>query len=151
MNGALLSVRPRFAQGIIAGTKTIELRRRAPSCAPGDLVIVYETSPTKAIVGFAVVSKIDGGCTTTLWRSAQASAGVSHEEYRRYFDGAPSGVAIHLKEAKALRRPIALSEARSLAPEFRPPQSWCYLRSLPAALVSRLRQVVKTAKKNGSP
>lgn len=146
MKGALLSVRPRFAQGILAGTKTIELRRRAPACEPGDMVVFYETSPTSAIVGFAFVSRIDDGCTNALWQTARDFAGISQQEYRRYFAGASHGSAIHLKEAKILQPAIALSEARALAPTFRPPQSWCYLRSLPAALASRLQRGVVQAK-----
>ena len=148
MNGALISVRPRFAQDILSGVKTTELRRRAPVCKPGDVLIVYETSPTKAIVGFAIVSRVDDDCTKTLWHSARFSAGVSYAEYRSYFDGASRGVAIHLKEAKPLKRPIALNEARSPAPAFRPPQSWCYLRSLPAPLASWIKQVVRRAQNN---
>lgn len=141
MTGALISIRPRFAQDILAGTKTTELRRRAPACKPGDVVVMYETSPTKAIVGIAIVEGIDDGPTEGLWKAARGSAGVSREEYRSYFSGVVRGSAIRLSGARPLRRPIPLAEAQELAPDFRPPQSWCYLSGLSKALAARIRSL----------
>lgn len=139
MTGALMSIRPRFAQDILAGTKTTELRRRAPAFRAGDVVVMYETSPTKAIVGVAVVEGIDDGPTERLWKAARNSAKVSRAEYVSYFAGVSKGSAIRLSGARRLQRPIPLTELQRLAPLFRPPQSWCYLSGLPAALAARIK------------
>ena len=143
MNGALFSIRPQFAAEILAGTKTTEMRRRAPNVAPGDTVIVYETSPTRAIVGLARVSSIVNGPARKLWSVAKHSAGLSRREYYSYLSGCPTASAIHLRGAVRFRESIPLSEARKLAPSFTPPQSWCYLQNLPVMLTARLSAVAK--------
>lgn len=49
----LLSLRPRFAGSILAGTKTIEIRRRSHKAAGGTPIIRYVSSPVMAVVGTA--------------------------------------------------------------------------------------------------
>lgn len=46
-----VSVKPRFAEKILAGEKSVELRRVRPSVTPGTLVIFYASSPTREVVG----------------------------------------------------------------------------------------------------
>ena len=133
-----MSIRPRFAQGILAGTKTVELRRRAPRLEPGDLVVVYETSPTKAIVGWATVDAIETAPSAALWGRVRGHAGVSRREFNAYFAGAATATAIHLSDAVALATPIVLDAIRTRWPWLRPPQSYRYVR------VAQSRAVIKT-------
>lgn len=122
-----MSIRPRFAQSILDGTKTVELRRRAPNLEPGDTVVVYETSPTKAIVGWATVENVETTTPAALWHRVHGKAGVSRREYDAYFAGAPSASAIHLSRVFALRTPIVLDDIRVRWPWLRPPQSYRYV------------------------
>ena len=143
MKGALISIHPRFAKEILAGVKTTELRRRVPACKPGDLIIVYETSPTMAIVGTAAIKGLDSRSTNSLWAIVRDTAGVSRQEYRDYFAGARQAHAIHLTEIQRLKRPISLAEVKSIAPNFHPPQSWCYLACLPRKLITKINRAAK--------
>jgi len=140
MRGALLSIKPRYAERILAGDKTVELRRRVPACRPGDIVVVYESSPTMAIVGVARVSDVECRAPSSLWESVKTTAGVTRSEFRSYFTGSKSAYAIHLSDVHSLRKPLHLREIQDSFPEFRPPQSWCYLQSLPTALLSGIRR-----------
>lgn len=140
MKGALISIHPRYVGQIMAGDKTTELRRRAPACSPGDLVVVYETSPTMAIVGIAEISHVECRAPHTLWDSVRATSGVTRREFRAYFAGTRRACAIHLTGMQRFRQPVTLAEIKRLAPGFRPPQSWCYLQSLPAKLVSTIQR-----------
>lgn len=143
MRGALISVRPHFAESILAGMKTSELRRRAPLCMTGDAVVLYETKPTMAIVGLAVVEMVEFETTQRLWPSVRHSACVSRREYGTYFSGSTHAYAIHLRSARAFKSPIALHEVRQIIPHFQPPQSWCYLASLPSALVKKIERAAR--------
>ncbi|CAN0590793.1 unnamed protein product, partial [Ectocarpus sp. 12 AP-2014] len=50
----VLSIRPKYSSRIIAGEKTVELRRRFPASAPkGTIAYIYSTSPERAMVGVA--------------------------------------------------------------------------------------------------
>lgn len=123
----LMSIRPRFARGILAGTKTVELRRRAPRAQSGDIVVIYETSPTKSIVGWAMVEAIETATPAALWATVAADAGVSRREFDAYFAGAPSATAIHLTDVVELATPIELGAIRTRWPWLRPPQSYRYV------------------------
>lgn len=151
MTGALVSVRPEHSRAIMKGEKTVELRRRAPDCSPGDVLVLYETSPTMAIVGFATVKSISRETPRALWATVSEAAAISRTEFSRYFAGRDLGAGIHLSGAQTLSRPISLAEARTIAPVFRPPQSWCYLASLPASLLASLRARGVQGHGNGQP
>lgn len=123
----LMSIRPRFAQGILAGEKTVELRRRAPRVEPGDVVVIYETSPTKAIVGWTKVEAVETAAPAALWAKVEDDAGVSRREFDEYFAGSPSATAIRLVDVMALATPIKLDAIRMRWPWLRPPQSYRYV------------------------
>src|SRR6185503_3263930 len=57
----LISVRPRFAEMIFAGTKVVELRRLRPRIGTGDLVFVYVSSPVMALAGAFEVGEVVSG------------------------------------------------------------------------------------------
>jgi predicted transcriptional regulator len=52
---ALISIRPGYANAILDGTKTIELRRRVPELVSGTRLWIYATRPTAAVVGVAPI------------------------------------------------------------------------------------------------
>jgi len=56
VNAVLLSVRQPWADLLVDGTKTVETRRRLKpeTFAPGTVVLVYATAPTKAVIGHFV-------------------------------------------------------------------------------------------------
>ena len=47
----LLSVRPRFAEALLNGTKTAEIRRRRANIPDGSLCLLYASAPVRALVG----------------------------------------------------------------------------------------------------
>ncbi len=47
----LVSVKPVYARLILAGSKTVELRRVRPNAVPGCQVLIYASSPTMEMVG----------------------------------------------------------------------------------------------------
>jgi len=80
---------------------------------------------------------------TLLWQLAREHAGVSRDEFDRYFDGMQSGVAIQIADVVEFQRPIALDELRAAWPGFQPPQGFRYierpsLKRFPQLLGKRL-------------
>ncbi len=125
----LLSVRPFFADQIVAGEKTVELRRVRPTADAGTQVLVYSSSPTMALVASALVERIEVRTVHALWPRVRMSAGITKRNYLQYFAGAEMSVAIWLAEVRPLARTVALEELRERWPWFRPPQSYCYLQA----------------------
>jgi predicted transcriptional regulator len=132
MNGAyrkaiLMSIRPKYAEKIFNGTKTIELRRVKPKhIQSGDLVFVYVSSPVKSLVGAFGVSKVIEAPILDLWSIVEHEAGISQVEFENYYQKAESGVAIYISNVWLLPKPIELADLKRYAKGFHPPQSYRY-------------------------
>lgn len=127
-----LSLKPRFAQLLLSGTKTVELRRIRPRAAAGTQVIVYASSPVRAVVGTCLISDVRMGMPDEIWDLHGTLTAVEPGEYEQYFAGAKRAVAITVAKPIRLANPIALHDVRSIVPGFQPPQSFRYLTSADA-------------------
>ncbi len=123
----LLSIRPEYATKIFDGSKTVELRRVRPRLTSGDLVLVYASAPVKALLGAFEVAKVVEAPPAQLWTQVQEKAGLTHDQFDQYFDGAKQGYGIFLKRKWSLAEPVALDVLRKRQTNFRPPQSYHYL------------------------
>src|SRR5688572_8568062 len=92
----LISVKPEFAEKILNGSKTIELRKCSPSTSVGDLVILYSTVPERAIVGTCIVKEIIKKAPAQLWRSHRRFMGIDRKRYFEYFKDSNTAVGIVL-------------------------------------------------------
>jgi predicted transcriptional regulator len=119
MSAALMSIKPRFAEAILAGDKTIELRRRRPRLAPGSRVSIYASSPVQAVVGWFEVGTVIEANPVKLWRLVGQAAAVTRTEFDDYFAGRPLGYGIEIVN-------VGTTDAIPLG--IHPPQSWQYLR-----------------------
>lgn len=125
----LLSLKPRFARSILNGTKTVELRRVAPTIQPGYTVLIYASSPVCQLLGTCRVVRLDIGSKSAIWERYETQCGVSKAEYEAYFEGAQEAVAIVVDRPCTLQQPPSLATLRNRMAGFRPPQSFRYLSS----------------------
>ena len=72
----LLSLKPRFAELVFMGEKTVELRRRIASTMAGREVFIYVSSPVRMIRGGFRVAEVWSSDPETVW-GAVASRRVS--------------------------------------------------------------------------
>lgn len=134
----LLSIRPVYVEQILGGTKTVELRRVCPKVSVGQVVLVYASSPTKAIVGWCTVGSLDCGVPDELWPKVRLHAGVTRREYCEYFAGATVAAGIGLKSVRRFAIGLTLQAIQSQWPAFRVPQSYRYLSATLSADGARL-------------
>lgn len=127
-NILLLSIRSQYASMIFEGNKKVELRRVKPrQLHSEDLIIVYATSPKKAIIGVLEVEKIIEDSPKNLWNIVQEKAGIDHDKFREYYKNSSTGFAIFLKNYASFDEPITLEKLRQKWSGFRPPQCYHYL------------------------
>lgn len=140
MNKALLlSVQAEYAEKILDGTKTVELRRRRPRVSAGDYLILYVPAPVKSIVGVVTVERVVEGRLSTLWRKVRVACSLTHAEFQRYLHGLVVGYAILVKNPGRLSSPLPLKLLRQVQPRFTP-QGYRYLsRSDLAGVLGQLR------------
>ena len=65
----VLSLKPRFAEAILAGTKTVELRRTTPRIEVPTRALLYATTPVRALLGTCIITEVRTADLTALWRS----------------------------------------------------------------------------------
>lgn len=140
MNGSalLLSIKPRFADAIFARHKRVELRRVKPRVGPGDLVLIYVSSPRCALEGAFEVERVLEAKPSVLWGHVSDSAGISRDEFNHYFGDREVAYAIVVRKVWRLA-PVTLSTMRRV--KIRPPQSYQYLSAAAAAKLA-LRALV---------
>lgn len=122
----LLSIKPKYADLILAGSKRVEFRRTW--AAQGvDLIILYSSSPVRKIVGIVEVDEVINATHATLWKiCTENGGGVRKDELRSYFQGKTYGNAVMLGKVFKLSKLIEPSE---LITNFVAPQSFRYLNS----------------------
>lgn len=124
----LMSIHPQYAQAIISGDKTAELRRIKPKLKNGDLVVIYETAPTKAITGVFSVKDVIWVPIELLWSKVKNKAKVSKQAFDNYFVGNEYGCAIIIDNVWSFKTNISLQEISISGKQIRPPQSYIYLQ-----------------------
>jgi predicted transcriptional regulator len=120
----LLSIKPKYADLILAGTKRVELRRSWPSNDIGVLVL-YSSSPVQRLVGLAYVDRVNEADIDGLWKLASENGGgVTRDELVEYFEGKKKAYGIMIKGTRTAQY---AADPKELFPDFTPPQSYLYL------------------------
>ena len=123
----LLSIRPNYVDDILNGRKTVELRRRfSENASSGSILLIYSTSPTQAIVGYATIDDVKRLPLGKLWAQHGKDACVTREEFLDYFSGLKEGFAVLLKDVTLLKKTISAARLKQKL-GFVPPQSFMYL------------------------
>lgn len=126
----LLSIKPHYANAILDGRKKVEFRKRKFGRAVSH-VVIYATAPMQRIVGWFEVGPLHELSPERLWRRFSTIGGISRDDFRAYYAGVPSGVAIAVTAVQRLRKPLALKRISSSPP----PQSYSYLPASVLALI----------------
>lgn len=121
-NAVLLSIKPAFANLIVDGIKTVELRRKFPQDVKGKCYI-YSSSPTKAIIGECNIDHVQKLTIEELWKNHSENSMIGWEEFNKYFQGQDYGYALILNSYLRYDSPVGLD---SKIQSNRPPQSFCY-------------------------
>jgi len=120
---ALMSIRPRFAQLIIAGKKKVEFRK-VKFREEISHVVIYATAPVQQVLGYFDVAYVDEDSPERLWNRYGMDGGISYDELRAYYACSRRGIAIGVGKVRVFRKPVSLSAVYD-APT--PPQSFTYL------------------------
>ena len=122
----VLSLKPRFAEAILAGIKTVEVRRVMPRITVPTLALLYASGSARALVGTCVVRSVARYPADGLWHLHGADTALSRAEFDAYLQGRDCGVALLLERPEPLAASIPLHTLRQ-AHGFRPPQSFAYV------------------------
>lgn len=132
----MLSVSPGYASSILAGVKSVELRRRAPRISRGTRAWLYSTLPVGQVVAVLTIDEVVEAPLSEIWRRYGPRAAITQEDFDTYFTGLSHGAALIIRDVQALKEPVSLSEIRE-GGAFQPPQFYRRVRAgAPEALLS---------------
>jgi predicted transcriptional regulator len=126
LTGILLSIKPKYVNAILEGTKKIEFRKQIFRDRSRDTIFIYSSSPTKKIVGYFRLGEIVEGHPDYLWEQFWNVSGIEEETFFEYFAGRENGYAIRIDELEQFGKPI---DPHEIFDRFVPPQSFCYVDS----------------------
>jgi predicted transcriptional regulator len=123
----LLSIKPWFADAILAGDKRFEFRRSI-FCRPGiDRVLLYSSIPEQCVVGEFVIGGVLSLPPQCLWMRTRKYAGIKKADFDKYFMGKRRAHAIKVSFPLRYSKPLDLLQDFGLV---RPPQSFCYISGI---------------------
>ena len=123
MCNILISIKPKFVEKILNGSKKYEYRKI--KCKHNvDKIIIYSTSPIMKVVGEAKVEKILEDTPDNLWEKTKNYSGIDFEFYSKYFKNRSNAIAYKLTDVKKYDEPkeLACYGVKSA------PQSFVYLK-----------------------
>lgn len=130
----LLAIKPEHVKNITNGTKKYELRRKCPKIITGELALIYESSPTKSLVGAFTIGRILTKAPALLWKKIGAESGLSRALFMNYFENCDVGCAIEIERYCPLVDRVCLNQIRKRA-KIEPPQSYLYLCRIKADIL----------------
>lgn len=122
----VLSIGPEYANKIVAGTKSVELRRKFSKRWIGCRTVLYATSPEKRLVGEARIANVISSDPDRIWNTFSGELGCSRLEFDNYVASSAEVFALVLDDVVRYAEPIPLRVLEHLiASDIDPPQSYC--------------------------
>lgn len=130
-----ISVKPRYARAILEGRKTVEVRRKFPQLPSGTMVVLYSSSPERAVLGTVRLKRTTRVASSAVWAMHADSIDIGKDALSEYLEGADASTLLEVEDPQTWEQPIPLDQLRDLL-GVEPPQSFRYLRPEQVALIS---------------
>lgn len=106
----ILPIKPEFVNEIFNNKKKYEFRKRVP-IQKISKIIIYETFPTKKIVGeFEVEYILSYISKEKMWDLTKNFAGINKKQFFEYFSNSKNCFAFKIKNVKRYQIPKKLSD-----------------------------------------
>lgn len=143
-----VSIHPQYAEKILDGLKTIELRRRFPTLNGfSGRLLIYSTTPIKSVIGFAEIEDVHHLPIKKLWSEFSKEAHIKKTDFLDYFTGTTHGYAVQLKNPTRFVQPLSVEYLKQNYGMIAP-QSYRYLSEEHEALFSYERSNNKAASRH---
>jgi predicted transcriptional regulator len=117
-----LSIKRIYAERIVSGVKTIELRKRPIGMELGNLILLYETAPDSIVRGGFIADRTICLPVAKMWEQYNPVMGVEKEFYDSYFGNCEIAYGTLVYQSFHFRG-LSLDQIHKLCPGFVPPQA----------------------------
>lgn len=119
----ILSIKPIYAEKILNGEKTFELRKSIFKKNNIKKVLIYASSPVSKVIGEFEIESILHDEINELWKKTKKENGVDIDFFKEYFENREKGYAIKIKNTKRYKVAYNIYEKYGI----KAPQSFSYL------------------------
>lgn len=123
----IFSIKHRWVEEILAGRKTVELRRRPPMIPAGTLGLIYETSPQCCLRASFRTGPTIKDSPDRVWAEWGERSRISRDEFDAYFAERTFAGAIPIRDVQILSLSRSLAELRQ-AVGFSAPEAWHWVK-----------------------
>ena len=123
MRKILLSIKPKYVDAIITGTKTVEYRTRIRKDTEVTTALIYRTGDLKKVVAEFTIGGIIEGTPEQVWAQTKEMGGIEEKDYFRYFANNDRAYAYRICNLTVYPEPVSL---RSLGVD-KAPMSFMYI------------------------
>lgn len=121
---AILSIKPEFVEKILTGEKKYEYRKQVFK-KEVDSVVIYSTKPVGMFVGEFKIDEILHDNVDDIWEKTNDFSGISYKYFKEYFSSKGMAYALKIKDLIVYKKPLCPNK---MIPNFKAPQSFCYLK-----------------------
>jgi predicted transcriptional regulator len=118
----LLSIKPKYANAILAGQKLVEFRKLAFK-REIERVYIYSSAPEQRIIGYFIIDAIVSDTPAGLWKQFNKVGSINEEDFFEYFANKEIGYSIKIKSVNKFRKS---KDPKDIFKNFVPPQSYMY-------------------------
>ncbi|MEE9432116.1 MAG: hypothetical protein V3V16_13790 [Melioribacteraceae bacterium] len=129
MTSVILSIKPIYAQAIMAGTKKVEFRKKIFK-RQVDRIFVYSSSPQKKIIRLFRIAEIIEDNPSKLWTKFNRVGGIEKNDFFSYYKNSKTGFSIKIHDVEKFEKEI---DPLDFFENFYAPQSYFYLEEKTAA------------------
>lgn len=121
----LLSIKPKYSEKIFSGEKKYEFRKKTPK-GMVEKVFIYESTPSKYIVGWFTIKNVLTGTPERIWDMCKNHGGIDQENFFTYCEDIELIHALEIDNYYKYDSPINPYE---MITDFKPPQNFSYLEN----------------------
>ncbi len=124
----VMSIRPQYAEQILTGAKTVEIRRKFSTARVPVTCVLYASSPVQEVVGQIDIVRATNLDPQQAWLKFGQRALCSQCDLAEYASGASQVCALELANPICYPNAVTLSTIRSWVDRsIRPPQNHCLM------------------------
>jgi len=92
----------------------------------GIKVYIYESSPTRKIIGYFIIEKISCGIPKKLWEKNKIKIAISKQEFNKYCEKHDKIYGIHIEALHLYNKGIEIDYLKNKISKWYPPQNMSY-------------------------
>lgn len=123
LTNVILSIKPIYAEAIMAGTKKVEFRKKIFK-REVEKIFIYSSMPKKMIIGYFTILEVIEDTPSNIWKEFKDVGGISEKDFFEYYKNTEKGFSIKIDKVVKFKEEI---EPEEFIEEFCAPQSYIYI------------------------